>query len=308
VDLQIAILAKNCLKVNTRIYYYMQVNILKLNQPGYPETLSRIHSPPYQLYWAGAEPKNWLDQPRVAIVGSRKATAYGRATTTKLARQLAEAGVVIISGLAYGIDITAHQAALAAGGITVAVLPTGLDQIYPAAHEHIARQITNKGTLITEYFEASPGFKSNFIARNRIVSGLADVLLITEAAVNSGSLHTAAFALQQGKTVMAVPGNINSPASEGCNNLIKSGALPVTSVDDIFFALKLDPGVKTAKRSVLGGAAEQLVFDFIRDGLNAQEDIALASRLNSAAVANALTMLELSGQIRPAGAGNWVLS
>lgn len=285
----------------------MDVNILKLNAPGYPHILTNIYSPPKQLYWAGTDPASWLDRPKVAIVGSRKATPYGRNITTRLARELAEAGVVIISGLAYGIDITAHQAALAARGTTVAVLATGLDQIYPAAHQHIARQITQDGSLITEYGPETIGFRSNFVARNRIVSGLADVLLITEAAVNSGSLHTAGFALQQGKTVMAVPGNINSPTSEGCNNLIKSGALPVTSADDILFALKLDPKSKR-HRSFSGTKREQLVFDFIKQGLNSQDDLAQAARLEGPQLASALTMLEISGHIRPAGGGNWVVS
>jgi DNA processing protein len=286
----------------------MNVNILKLNQPGFPQCLSVISGPPPQIYWAGADPKEWLSKPKVAIVGSRKATGYGRGVTAKLAKELAQAGVVIISGLAYGIDVVAHQAALAANGVTVAVLPTGLDQIYPAAHANIGRQILLHGTLITEYQQASPGFKANFIARNRIVSGLADVLLITEAAVNSGSLHTARFALEQGKTVMAVPGNINSPISEGCNNLIKSGAVPVTDVDDIFFALKLNPKAARAERSFSGSKHEQLVFEFIKEGVSAQEDIATASRLDGPALASALTMLELSGYIRPTGSGNWVMA
>ena len=285
----------------------MDVNTLTLNSSGYPQNLADIHSPPKQIYWSGVAPSDWIDRPKVAIVGSRKASPYGRAVTTKLATELAEHGVVIISGLAFGIDVYAHQAALAAGGTTVAVLGTGLDQIYPAAHVHIAHQITENGTLISEYGPVTAGFKSNFIARNRLVSGLADVLLITEAAVNSGSLHTARFALEQGKTVMAVPGNINSPTSEGCNNLIKSGALPVTGSDDIFFALGLDPQNKP-QRAVRGTKDEQLVFDFIKDGVCAQEDLVSASRLAGPELASVLTMLEISGHIRPAGSGNWVVS
>lgn len=286
----------------------MNVNLLKLNEPDFPESLSVISGPPEQIYWSGVNPKEWLFKPKVAIVGSRKATSYGRNVTSKLASELAQAGVVIISGLAYGIDVVAHQTALAANGVTVAVLPTGIDEIYPAAHVHIGEQIKLHGTLITEYQQASPGFKSNFIARNRLVSALADVLLITEAAVNSGSLHTARFALEQGKTVMSVPGNIDSPISEGCNNLIKSGALPVTDVDDIFFALKINPQAAKAKRAFSGSKQEQLVFEFIKEGISAQDEIAAASRLDGPALASALTMLELSGYIRPAGAGNWVLS
>jgi DNA processing protein len=283
----------------------MNVNNLKRNTPDFPQILSVIPDPPAQIYWVGQPLDSWLYQPKVAIVGSRKATPYGKAVTAKLTTELAQAGVVIISGLAYGIDITAHQATLAANGVTVAVLPSSLDNIYPAAHLPIAQSLTGQGTLISEYNESTIAFKSNFIARNRLVSGLCDVLLITEAAINSGSLHTARFALEQGKTVMAVPGNITSPASEGCNNLIKSGAIPVTSVDDIFFALKISP--KTAKkRNFTGSKQEQLVFETIKEGVAAQEQIAHKANLDGPALASTLTMLELGGYIRPIGAGNWV--
>ncbi|HET7827252.1 MAG TPA: DNA-processing protein DprA [Candidatus Saccharimonadales bacterium] len=285
----------------------MTVNMLKLTDSEYPAALRTLSQPPEQIYWTGAAPTTWLSQPKVAVVGSRKITPYGRAVTSKIAGQLAQADVVIISGLAFGVDITAHQAALAAGGITVAVLPAGLDYIYPVAHSHIAQQITRKGTLITEYSEGAIGFKSNFIARNRIVSGLCDVLLITEAAVNSGSLHTARFALEQGKTVMAVPGNITSPISEGTNNLIKSGAIPVTSADDIFFAMGLSPQI-VKQRNFKGTASEQAVLSYIKDGVTGQDELATVSALDSRVLASTLTMLELEGLIRPAGGGNWVLA
>jgi DNA processing protein len=282
----------------------MNVNILKRNQPGYPEILNNITSPPQLLYYAGISPQSWINKPKVAIVGSRKCTPYGINTTTKLATELANAGVVIISGLAYGIDVSAHKAALAVNGITVAVLATGLDDIYPAAHYHIAKQMIQRGTLITERPARTVGFKSNFVIRNRIVSGLADVLLITEAIVNSGSLHTARFALEQGKTVMAVPGNINSPASEGCNNLIKSGAIPVTDVSDVFFALRINPD-QQKPREITGSLQEKLVFKFIKDGLSSQEQLAQATKLTGPQLASTLTMLELAGQVRPLGSGNW---
>jgi len=285
----------------------MIVNMLKLGQPGFPEILAQIPCPPQQIFWQGQAFEGWLDKPKVAVVGSRKITPYGRTITAKLVNELARAGVVIISGLAYGVDAAAHQAALAAGGPTAAVLPAGLDSIYPAAHANLARQIAESGTLITEYPANTVSYPGNFIARNRIVSGLADVLLITEAALKSGSLHTARFALEQGKTVMAVPGNITSPFSEGCNNLIKSGAVPVTSADDIFFALKINTSDNKPK-SISGSASEQLVFSFIREGLSAQEEIAAAAKLEGAQLASVLTMLELSGHIRPVGSGNWMVS
>jgi DNA processing protein len=172
----------------------------------------------------------------------------------------------------------------------------------------LAKQILDSGgALISEYREEDEILKVNFIARNRIVSGLAEVLLITEAARNSGSLHTARFALEQGKTVMAVPGNINSPASEGCNNLIKSGAIPVTSVDDIFFALGMDtPSAKTAK-SVKGTPQQQQIFNLISSGVKDQEDLVVASQLTVPEINSSLTALELQGYVRPLGGGTWTI-
>ena len=285
----------------------MNVNRLKHDDSDYPKILRDIPATPKELFWVGNAPSSWIDRPKVAIVGSRKITPYGKVATTKIAGELARAGVVIISGLAYGVDIAAHQAALQANGVTVAILPSSLSQIYPAAHTHIAQQITLRGTLLSEYDGDIISFKSNFIARNRIVSGLADILLITEAAVNSGSLHTARFALEQGKTVMAVPGNITSPISEGANNLIKSGAVPVTAAEDVFFALGLNPASARAE-NFKGSASEQMVLTYIKEGITDQEDLALATRLDSRRLASALTMLEIEGMIRPAGGGNWILA
>lgn len=286
----------------------MIVNTLKFSESGFPECLKNIPSPPKQIYWLGSKPDSWLQKPRVTIVGSRKITPYGKFVTDKLATELSRYGVVIISGLAYGVDVAAHRAALAAGGTTVAVLASGLDRVYPASHSYAASQIMEKGTLISEYAPGSVAYKANFIARNRIVSGLADVLLITEAAVNSGSLHTARFAMEQGRTVMAVPGNINSPISEGCNNLIKSGALPITDVSDILFALKISPLMKPSLKSFSGTEDEKLVYELIGQGIAAQEQIAAAAKIEAAKVSSLITMLEISGYIRPAGNGNWVLS
>lgn len=281
------------------------VNILKLNDPSYPQILKTIPSAPKQLFWLGSEPSRWLTKPRVAIVGSRKASPYGRQVTHKLAGDLAGAGVVIISGLAFGIDAIAHQATLEAGGITTAVLPTSLDQIYPTSHLQLARQITEQGgTLISEYPKGSEAYKVNFVARNRIVSGLADILLITEAAANSGTMHTARFALEQGKTVMVVPGNITHPGSIGCNNLIKSGAIPVTETNDIFFEL----GIKTeetARRPFRGSEKEQAVLTLIKQGIADQEELALATKLDGATIGSVLTMLEINGYIKALGGGNW---
>jgi len=286
----------------------MNVNILKLNDPGYPVILKTLNDPPKMLYWTGAAPDSWLSRPRVAIVGSRKASAYGQSVTQKLGMELVRIGVVIISGLALGIDSIAHRGALEAGGTTVAVLPTPLDTIYPPSHNQLARQIVQRGgTLISEYSSGSISFKANFIARNRIVSGLADILLITEAAAKSGSLHTARFALEQGKTVMAVPGNITSLGSEGCNNLIKSGAQPVTDVEDVIFALGLKLAKTKPNQHFHGSPQEKTLLNLIADGQRNQDELAASAGLEPAELNHALTMLEISGYIRPGGGGHWLL-
>jgi DNA processing protein len=281
------------------------VNTLKFTDDDFPAALKTIASPPRMIYWAGQKPESWLHLPKVGIVGSRKLSAYGQTVTRKLSSQLASHGVVIVSGLAYGIDVTAHLAALDSGGTTVAILPSGLDSIYPAAHQNIARRIAENGCLITEYPPKTMSFPSNFIARNRLISGLSDILIVTEAALKSGSLHTARFALEQGKTVMAVPGNITSPGSEGCNNLIKSGAVPVTAVDDVFFALKLKPN-RSVNRPFAGSPEETIIINLINEGVNDQEELALATKIAGAELASTLTMLEIGGHIRPAGNGRWV--
>lgn len=286
----------------------MKVNSLKHDASDFPDILRWIPSPPKELFWLGAHPSSLLSQPRVAIVGSRKVSTYGRAVTEQLAGQLARLGVVIVSGLALGVDSVAHQAALDSGGLTIAVLPTSLDQIYPASHLNLARQIVERGGCLTsEYPPGTEAFPSNFIARNRLVSGLADVLLITEAAKNSGTMHTAGFALEQGRTVMAVPGNINSPGSEGCNNLIKTGAAPVTGLEDVLFALGLDLGAQKQTKIFRGSANEQKIFDLIRRGIADQEELAKAAKLDSPALSAALTILEINGHIR-ADRGSWTLA
>jgi len=285
------------------------VNSLKLNDPCYPEALKHILKPPKQLFWTGSNPQDWLGLPSVAIVGSRKISPYGREVTTRLATELAQAGLVIISGLAFGVDAVAHEAAVKTKGSAVAVLPTPLSNIQPVSNQQLALKILETGgTLLSEYSDESIITKANFIERNRIVSGLCDALLITEAAINSGSLHTARFALEQGKTVLAVPGNITSPTSEGCNNLIKSGAIPVTCADDVFFAVHINPAKQREGRVFKGTQEEEKILSLIKEGVQVQEDLALATNLDGAAIGSVLTMLEINGQIRSLGAGNWTLA
>jgi DNA processing protein len=286
----------------------MNVKNLTIDNSAYPSKLRDIPSPPKELFYLGAEPSAWLDRPKVAIVGSRGVTPYGQQVTAQLARELAEHGVVIVSGLALGVDGIAHQACLQAGGTTVAVLANGLDKIYPASHTSLGQQILEQsGTILSEYPKGTPSFKEHFVARNRIVAGLADALLITEATEKSGTLHTARFALEQGRDVLVVPGNITSPNSVGTNRLIKSGATPVTSVDDILFTLGAShlPVEKVRRKG--DTAEEQAVLDLLYGGISDGHELLQQSNIPAVQFNQVLTMLELTGKVRPLGNNHWSL-
>jgi DNA processing protein len=245
-------------------------------------------------------------RPRVAIVGSRRISPYGKAVTEQFAGDLAKQGIVIISGLAYGVDAVAHQAALDAGGLTIAVLPGSIEKIYPTAHTNLARRIVEQGgALISEYpAGATIAWKNQFVERNRIVSGMSDALLITEAADNSGTMHTARFALEQGKDVLAVPGNITSEVSRGTNNLIKVGAAPATSPDDVLHVLGLTatPGKPAIQGSTI---QEQMLLNLLSENINDGQELLSRSQLPISEFNQALTMMELTGKIRPLGVNNW---
>lgn len=288
--------------------FCMNVNKLTPISPDFPEVLKHIPQPPKVLYGKGGVLSDLLSRPCIAIAGSRKVTAYGKAVTTKLAGELARAGVVIVSGLAIGVDALAHRAAIEAGGLTIAVLPGSLDRVYPGSHQQLAQLIIERGgALVTEYPSGSRTYPGNFIARNRIASGLSKAVLITEAAEKSGTLHTARFALEQGKDVLAVPGNITSPTSVGTNNLIKTGAIPVTSVEDIFHVL----GIKAKAPSLTPHGAtpqEQTIITLLLHGENDGEILHARSNLDISQFNQALTMLEITGKVRSLGANKWALS
>lgn len=277
-----------------------------LKSTAFPETLKQMAKPPKQLYVAGTPLEELLKLPRVAIVGSRDVTPYGKQVTLQLAGQLAEQGVVIISGLALGVDCLAHRAALDASGLAIGVLPCPIEKIVPVTNRRLGQEIVdNGGTLVSEYDAGTPPQKQYFIARNRLMSGLADVLLITEAAEKSGSLHTANFALQQGKDVLAVPGGIYSSGSVGTNNLIKSGAVPVTSYLDVLHALGLKDHQAPAPKVRGRNAHEQTVLDLLLRGIISGETLLEKSKLSTIQFNQALTMLEIGGKIRPLGANQW---
>lgn len=273
-----------------------------------PKKLRNIPEPPKRLFTMGVDVNELLLLPSVTVVGSRKVSAYGKAVTAALAGELAKAGVLIISGLALGVDSIAHRAALEVGGRTLAVLPSHLANIYPRSHTQLAHQIVAQGgALVSEYTEGEQIYPVNFIARNRITAGLGDVLLITEAAMKSGTLHTARFALEQGKEVLAVPGNITSNTSAGTNNLVKTGATPVTCVEDVLRALGLEPA-KTGKTAPKGATSEeQALLDLLAAGVSDGALLLEQSGLGVAIFNQTLTMLEIRGHIRPLGGNHWAL-
>lgn len=285
----------------------MIVKELSPSSPDFPERLKRVPTPLKRLFVLGADVNELLSKPCVTVVGSRKVSDYGRSVTVQLANDLAQAGIVIISGLAIGVDSLAHKAALDAGGLTIAVLPTGLDRVYPASNQSLARQILQHGgALVSEYPAGEIAYKDHFIARNRIAAGLGDVLLITEAAERSGTLSTARFALEQGKDVLAVPGNITSSTSVGTNNLIKSGAVPVTSAQDVFDVLGLKmEAKKPAPKS--HDPNEQALLDLLGQGITDGDNLLETSGLEVSLFNQTVTMLEIRGRIRALGNNHWSL-
>lgn len=285
----------------------MIIKKLTLTDRGFPEVLRHIPSPPQHLYVTGTPLSDLMKHPRVAIVGTRKISPYGHQVTAEFASELARQGVVVISGLALGLDAAAHKATLVEEGLGIAVLPGPLERIVPATNARLAQRILEHGgTLVSEYAEGDWPKRQYFIARNRLVAGLADAVLIPEAGEKSGALHTARFALEQGKNILAIPGSIYSPGSAGVNNLLKSSAASaVTTPEDVLAALNLRSR-KLQPRELKGGTAhEQIILDLLVGGISDGRRLLEESALGVPHFNQALTMLEISGLIRPLGANHW---
>jgi DNA processing protein len=287
----------------------MKIHTLTPSHKEFPDSLKQIAYPPNTIYVVG-NLSILSHEPLISMVGSRKVTSYGRHVTERFASELAGQGIVTVSGLALGVDSICHKASIRAGGKTIAVLPCGLDKIYPASHQNLAREIVETGgALISEYTGGTPPLRQHFIARNRLVSGISDGLIITESAKKSGTLHTAKFALDQNKIVMAVPGNISSPNSEGTNNLIKTGAIPVTENRDILEAIGFTVRTKPTEITLTADTPEEyLILSLIQKDCQDIEELLIRSGLSPSIFNQSLTMLELSGRIRSAGAGKWNLN
>lgn len=287
------------------LYYtfFMNINKISPDTSDYLQILSSIAIPPKSLYYIGELPNE--RKLSVAIVGSRRPTAYGRNVTAQLAEALAERGVVIISGMALGIDGIAHTTALKAGGITIAVLPSGLDNPYPRTHHQLAKDILRGGgALISEYESGYRPHPYDFLKRNRIVSGLSDIVVVTEANIRSGTMSTVAQALDQGKTVYAVPGPITSPLSAGCNRLIAQGARPITDIDSFLDEI----GVTSSPKEVFGETvAEATLLQLLQSGITDGGELLLHSRLEVQEFSTTMTMLEIKGAITSTGGNTWRL-
>lgn len=272
----------------------------------YPSLLAQIPDPPDNLYVRGS--LEIADRVVVAVVGSRKASSYGREVIHRIVEPLARAGLVIVSGLAHGIDAAAHQATLAAGGMTVAVLGTPIDKIYPAVHESLARKIIEHGgAILAEAPPGSPTFKTSFPKRNRIIAGMSHATIVVEASLRSGSLITARLALEDNREVFAVPGPITSETSAGTNLLIKHGAHPLTDAQDVFDVLGLT--VKEAQSPTPSDLTESELR--VIEYLDAVDPVHIDKLAESVTIdlpdlQNLLTLLEIRGVIRMSSPGQYI--
>ena len=359
-------------------HFFEKINQIAPLESDFTEVLEAIALKPKMLYFRGKMPGNVLKngvlevgrsegesggdgirretgkvgrRPKtVAIVGSRHNTRYGEEVAYRLGYELGRRGVVVVSGLAYGIDSIGHRGCLDGDGVTVAVLGSRIDEIYPREHLGLAREIIEKGgAIISEYAPKdlvdaplAPGEagvvgtewisyedecagkaglpyerrridpKMSFLYRNRLISGLADVVIVVEAAVKSGSLNTATHALEQGREVFAVPGNITAPYSQGCNKLIAQGAIPLTEVDDVLRVLFPEEyAVKrkvARKRGLVGDTdVETAILGALGQGCRAGEEIMQVALLPPEVFNQAMTLLEIKGRVRALGGNNWGL-
>ena len=269
-----------------------EARALRRTDAEYPARLLDLPDAPAMLYARGTLPTAL--PPAVAIVGTRDASSYGLRIARSIATSLARAGVAVVSGLARGIDGASHEAALAAGGRTVAVLGTGLDLVYPRSHRELQSRIGVEGLLLSELPATSPGHGGSFPRRNRIIAALADVVVVVEAGEKSGALITADYALELNRTVACVPNGIDVPSAQGSNALLKKGAEPILHPDDALALLNMR-AVPTPSPALDGDAAS--CWDAIQRGAGDVVEIARASGLSQRAVMGALSALEIEGLV-----------
>ncbi len=269
---------------------YAKINIQDVE---YPEILRRINNPPENLYYKGR--LNLLKNKMVAIVGSRKSSAYGRWVAKELAERLSMCNLTVVSGLAVGIDTCAHSGAVGNFGSTVAVLGAGLDIRYPTQNLKLRDEIEEKGLVLTEYEEGQPPAKYTFPQRNRIISGLAEAIVVVEGGINSGAIITAEIGVNQGKQVYAVPGNINNEYSIGTNKLIRDGAIPLVLLDDIIYDLGLMPAEEKARSENLSEVEKKVINILRNEGEMDINEIYNKMDNDNSEINGIITVLEIKG-------------
>jgi DNA processing protein len=262
--------------------------------PTFPRGLASIFDPPVGLFVRGDEDATLLDRPAVAIVGARSCSSYGASVARTLGRELAASGLVVVSGLARGVDGEAHRGALEAGGTTVAVLGCGVDRVYPAAHAELARRVTEHGLIVSEYAPGVEPAPWRFPARNRVIAGLAAATVVVEARERSGALITADLALEEGREVFSVPGEITSALSAGTNALLRIGATALTSSADVLEAFGISP---IAEQPVELSPPAELVLSRLRDRPASADELVRGLAVPAAEVATALAELELASLV-----------
>lgn len=285
------------------------VQMITLENPEYPRLLKEINNPPYILYIRGTLDLNAA--PLISIVGSRKYTPYGSLVANSFAKDLAKAGITVVSGMAIGIDSIAHRGAIDAGGKTIAVLGDSLDRknIHPRINLNLSEEIVDNGALLSDYPIETPPLEFNFPARNRIIAGLSLGTLVIEAGEKSGTLITAKLALEFNREVFSVPGQIFSPQSMGTNNLIKNGAKTVTSVKDILEELDLDEA-KIKKQNIPkipSTKEEEIILKILSPDPIHIDNISKLSKLGTVAVSSALSLMEMKGWIKNIGGQNYIV-
>lgn len=279
----------------------------ELKQGDFPENLRQIHTPPKVLYGEGDQ-NILFEQKMIAMVGARRCTNYGASVAYDLARELSARGVIVVSGLAIGIDTKAHEGALAGGGKTIAVLGCGLDFPYLTSNRPLRKKISEQGAVVTEYPAMTEAFTWNFPQRNRIISGLSLGVVVVEAGLDSGSLITAKWALEQGREVFAVPGPIGQPASEGTNRLIQQGAKLVTKVLDIFDELPLVAGQQKIGYPTKPLTDEEKILSLMMREAKSIDQLVALSGLPVERLTGLLVTLEIDGKVKGLPGGQYLRS
>ncbi len=283
------------------------IKFMTVFDDAYPKLLKQIYDPPTVLYYKG-EIKA-LDDRAIAVVGSRKMTGYGRSITEQFVKDLVNMGLTVVSGLARGVDGAAHQEAIKAGGRTLAVLGGGLNKIFPPEHTSLAEKISQGfGAVVSEFPPDYPSVAGNFPSRNRVIAGLSRAVLVTEAAEDSGSLITARSAIEVGREVFAIPGPITSPLSRGPIALIRQGAKPVFSAEDILEELgmsSLKPQIANNKPDIQVSEDEKKILDCLENENKHIDEICRVLNLRAALVSASLLKMEIAGLVQNLGSGTY---